>query len=204
VTRAIVLLPSILVACSRSPAEPPTPNATGIATVITSAAPFPTPTPTPTSTSTSTALGWADPPRWQRRHPSNAQRTAEYLVPRAGDDPQDGECIVITFGAGQGGSVESNVDRWVHQYEPVTTSPAKRSHEVNGMTITRVEVAGTYHPMQMPGAPPAPSSIPNSRLIGGIVQAPSGLWFFKLTGSDATVRASAAEFDAMVDSVRAK
>jgi len=35
---------------------------------------------------------------------------------------------------------------------------------------------------------------------GGGVEAPSGSWFFKLTGPDATVKAAAPELDAMIDS----
>jgi hypothetical protein len=52
----------------------------------------------------------------------------------------------------------------------------------------------------MPGAPPAPESIPGSRLVAAIVQAPSGSWFFKMTGPDETVKVAAAELDKMVDS----
>jgi hypothetical protein len=70
------------------------------------------------------------------------------------------------------------------------------------MNVTRVEVAGSYHPMMMPGMPSEPSAQPGSRLIGAIVEAPSGLWFVKLTGPDATVRGGAVEFDGLVDSLR--
>jgi hypothetical protein len=70
------------------------------------------------------------------------------------------------------------------------------------MDVTRVEVAGSYHPMAMPGAPPAPGTLQGARLVGAIVEAPSGFWFFKLTGSDATVRSATPEFDALVDSLR--
>ncbi len=37
-------------------------------------------------------------------------RAAEYFVPRTGDDKEDGECSVITFGPDKGGSVDDNVD----------------------------------------------------------------------------------------------
>jgi hypothetical protein len=57
--------------------------------------------------------------------------------------------------------------------------------------------------MQMPGAP-APSAKGAARLLGAIVQAPSGMWFFKLTGPDATVKAAAADFDAMIGSARSR
>jgi hypothetical protein len=124
-------------------------------------------------------------------------RAAEYLVPRAAGDPEDAECIVITFGPGQGGGLDENVDRWVAQFSG-TTKPERTKQEIHGLPVTRVEVAGTYTPMRMPGMPAAPASRAGWRLIGAIVEAPSGLWFFKLTGPDATVKAAGQELDAML------
>jgi hypothetical protein len=182
--------------CSRSPAEP---TSTSTST--------PTPTPTPTSTPTPTAglaLSWDDPPRWKRHPPSNPTRTAEYLVPRVAGDSDDAECTVITFGSVQGGSVGDNIQRWIRQFDSLDDEPRKQTRVVNGMTVTRMDLAGVYRPMRMPGAGPAggPDTFPGSRLIGAIVQAPSGLWFFKLTGPDKTVSAAAAALDKMVDSAR--
>jgi hypothetical protein len=126
-------------------------------------------------------------------------RAAEYLVPRAAGDSDDAECIVITFGSGQGGGVDENIDRWVAQFAGAS-APKRTSRQVRGMTVTRVETTGTYTAMRMPGTPAAPASHPGWRLAGGIVEAPSGRWFFKLTGPDATVKAAAAELDAMLSS----
>ncbi len=130
-------------------------------------------------------------------------RAAEYAVPRAAGDAMDGECTVITFGPGQGGGISDNVDRWVRQFDPLSGAPSKATRRVGGMTVTRVEVAGSYHPMMMPGAPAGPSTLQGARLVGAIVEAPSGLWFFKMTGLDSTVRSAAPGLDALVDSVRA-
>jgi hypothetical protein len=124
-------------------------------------------------------------------------RAAEYRVPRAAGDSEDGECIVITFGPGQGGGIDENVDRWIAQFSG-GTKPERTKQDVHGLPVTRVEVAGTYTPMRMPGMPAAPSSHAGWRLIGAIVEAPSGLWFFKLTGPDATVKAAGAELEAML------
>jgi hypothetical protein len=130
-------------------------------------------------------------------------RAAEYRVPRAGagagpDPAADAECTVITFGKGMGGSVDDNIDRWVKQLDGAS-APVRTTRTVHGMQVTRVEATGTYLGMQMPGAPASPPR-PGSRLIGAIVEAPGGSWYFKLTGPDATVKAAAAEFDALVDS----
>jgi hypothetical protein len=128
-------------------------------------------------------------------------RKAEYLVPRAGKDADDAECFVITFGGGQGGSVDDNIERWVKQLQPTTSPVERKTRTAHGWKVTRVEVAGTYTPMQMPGAP-AGGPHAGSRLVGEIVEAPTGMWFFKMTGPDATVKAAGKELDALVDSVR--
>lgn len=191
-----------LAACSRTPPEPSgsaSAPASGVASESASAL---APAPQSASASASNlALQWDDPPRWQRRKPSTSMRAAEWVVPRAPGDTEDAECFAITFGPGKGGSVADNVERWVKQFDPQTSPPARTTRAVHGMTVTRVEVAGTYKAMQMPGAPPT-SPHGSSRLIGAIVEAPSGTWFFKLTGSDATVKAASKEMDALVDSMR--
>jgi len=150
-------------------------------------------------------LRWDDPPRWKRRPPSNPTRTAEYLVPRVAGDNGDAECTVITFGPTQGGTVGDNIERWVRQFDSLDDQPRKETRVVNGMTVTRMDLAGVYRPMRMPGAAPTgPATQPGSRLIGDIVQTPSGLWFFKLTGPDATVSAAAPELDKLVASVKSR
>lgn len=128
-------------------------------------------------------------------------RAAEWLVPRAPGDTEDAECFAITFGPGGGGSVDANAERWIKQFDPQTSPPARTTRTVHGMKVTRVEVAGTYKAMQMPGTPPT-SAQGSWRLIGAIVEAPSGTWFFKLTGPDATVKAAGKEMDALIDSFR--
>jgi hypothetical protein len=128
-------------------------------------------------------------------------RAAEYVIPHAKSDAENGECLVITFGPGQGGTVDENVDRWVRQLGAPASTPVRTTRTVGGMAVTRVELTGTYTPMSMPGGPPAASPHPGWRLSGAIVQAPSGLWFFKMTGPDATIKAADPELDALVDSV---
>jgi hypothetical protein len=129
-------------------------------------------------------------------------RAAEYSVPRAAGDPEDGECTVFTFGPGQGGSADDNIERWVKQLEPTTAGPSRTTRTVNGMTVSRVDVSGTFTPMQMPGGPPSHGPHTGWRLLGVVVEAPGGAWFFKVTGPDATVKAAAKELDALVDSAR--
>ena len=148
-------------------------------------------------------LVWDDPSGWTRRAPTTGSRAAEYAIPRAPSDSEDAECTVVTFGPRQGGTPDQNLDRWIGQFRDLTGRPVKAtrpSNRTGGLEIKRVEVAGTYMAMQLPGehAPPDPKH--GYRLIGAVIEAPSGLWFFKLTGPDATVQAASHDFDQMVQS----
>lgn len=153
----------------------------------------------PVAASAGAKLTWVDPAAWRRRPPSSPMRTAEYGVPGA---EGEAECTVSTFGAGQGGTVEANIDRWVRQFEPDDASKAERTtREVGPLRVTIVELAGTFRGMTMPGAEPAATK-KQQRMRGAIVETSSGPWFIKLTGPDATVKAARADFDALVGSLK--
>lgn len=141
---------------------------------------------------------WTVPTRWIEQA-ARQMRVATYAVPRASGDPEDGECAVFFFGSGQGGDVESNIDRWVAQFENAGT-PSRSSHETAGMRVDRVEVRGTY---LAPAGPMMQSTgkKENFKLLGAIVAAPEGSVFFKFTGPARTVEAAGSEFDALINSI---
>ena len=143
---------------------------------------------------------------FERVAPKTPARAAEYVVPRAGSDAEDAECVVMTFGPKQGGTVDDNVKRWVDQFQPAIPTPRRTMIDVNGMHTTFVEIAGTYAGNLMPNRSGvvAPASKPGWRMLAAILESPSGLWFFKLTGPDLTVRVGAQQFEDMVRSARPK
>ncbi|HEU4533888.1 MAG TPA: hypothetical protein VFS00_07205, partial [Polyangiaceae bacterium] len=149
------------------------------------------------------ALRWDDPPAWVRRPPSNQMRIAEYSVPKRGKDPEDAEMVVNTFASGPGNTVDANIDRWVRQFDPQANAEAvsKKSREVNGLKVHTVSLNGTYKGMMMPGSASAKPK-EGYRLVGAVVEAPNGLWFFKMTGPEATVKGAEPEFEKLVGSLR--
>lgn len=133
-------------------------------------------------------------------------RAATYRVPRAAGDREDGECAVFYFGAGQGGSVEANLKRWIAQFELEDGRPADKAAKITrttigGMTATRIDVSGTYLAAAGPMAPRAVKK-PGYRMLGAIVEAPQGNVFFKFTGPARTVAAEAARFEELLKSVK--
>jgi hypothetical protein len=145
-----------------------------------------------------TGIRWSVPPRWSSQ-PPRQMRVATYSVPAANGDADAGECAVFYFGADQGGSVDANIDRWISQFEP-SGEPRRSTKEINGMNVTRVQVAGTY---LSPGGPMMQSQgkKENYRLLGAIVAGPQGSVFFKYTGPAKTLSATEQEFDALINSI---
>ena len=146
-------------------------------------------------------ITWLDPPAFKRVPPSNPMRKASYVVPRAAGDSEDGELTVFYFGPGQGGSIDANVDRWVKQFGEVKPADVKRAdREANGLRQHTVELESGTFSSGMPGGSSKPKE--NFGLIGGIVETPSGAYFFKLTGPSKTVKQAKPDFYKLLDSIK--
>jgi len=129
-------------------------------------------------------------------------RAATYTIPPAVGDTASGECVVFFFGAGQGGSVQANLDRWKGQLvapngKPTVAKIAKRT--IHGLHVTTIDASGNYTGM---GGPMAPSkSVQNNyRLLGAIFEGPGGNVFIKFTGPAKTIAASQAAFEQLLNS----
>src|SRR6476659_7008396 len=131
----------------------------------------------------SAGVQWTVPPSWKPQA-ERPMRVATYDVPAA-PGSQPGECGVFYFGQGQGGSVEENFTRWTKQFEGA--GAAKRGEKtVHGLRVHTIDISGTY---LASGGPMMQSQgkKPGYWLLGGIVEAPQGLVFFKCIGPAATI-----------------
>ena len=148
-------------------------------------------------------LAWTVPKEWIEETPKSGMRKAQYRLPAASGDKEDGECVVYYFGAGQGGDVKANLDRWAAQFRGWGTAAPKFSEtKAGGFTVSRAEVHGTYTPSPMSmGGGPEPEPKPDSMLLGAIVPGPDANWFFKCTGPEKTLEANRARFDALLASI---
>ncbi len=146
-------------------------------------------------------ITWFDPPAFKRVPPSNPMRKASYVVPRAAGDTDDGELTVFYFGPGQGGSIDANVDRWVKQFSDTKPSDVRRAdREANGLRQHTVELDSGTFSSGMPGG--SAKAKPGYGLVGGIVESPSGAYFFKLVGPTKTVKKAKADFYKLLDSIK--
>lgn len=156
--------------------------------------------------SESAGLRFSVPAEWTRVPAPSDMRAAQFRVPRAGADTEDGDLVLFFFGPGQGGSADQNVDRWTGQFTQPDGKPSKDAavvtiRTVKGLKLTSVDVAGDYKPAPMGGAGGAVK--PGWRLLAAVVEGPGGPWFWRLTGPAATVAAAKPPFDAMLASLEA-
>lgn len=151
------------------------------------------------------AIGWKDPEGWKRVAPKSPMRAAQYEVPAVSGDSESAEVTVFHFGPQMGGGVEDNISRWTGQFSDVAPDAIKRtSKSSNGLTHSFVQIgSGKFMGMSpMMGGPSEPKA--NYGLLGVVTEAPSGKYFFKMTGPSKTVAANQAAFEQLVDSIQAK
>jgi hypothetical protein len=146
-------------------------------------------------------LKWTPPAGWKSEGP-RPMRAASYTVPPAPGDTDNAECVAYFFGAGQGGGVDANVERWKGQFrqsggKAVETQTRKRT--IHGLAVTTVDISGEYTGM---GGPMAASKSVKSgyRLLGAIVEGPGGNIFLKFTGPAKTIAANQKKFEQLLES----
>ncbi len=128
-------------------------------------------------------LGFDLPAPFRSEPPASPMRLFQAAV--AGE-AGPAELVLFHFGAGQGGGVEANIERWLGQFErPAGSEPERGVFPSGAFQVTWIDVSGTLLPSGMGMGPTTPQ--PGSRLFGAVVEGDGGPWFFKLTGPEATV-----------------
>lgn len=150
-------------------------------------------------------LTYTAPPAWKPVTTSSSMRVAQFALPRAAGDSEDGELVIYYFG-GSGGSVDANIDRWVGQMQQPDGKPSsavmkRESRTINGLKVTLVDVSGTYVAEMMPGSAQRHNS-PGFRLRAAVIETADGPYFIKLTGPSKTITAHDKSFEAFLSSVK--
>jgi hypothetical protein len=134
-------------------------------------------------------LSFSAPAGWRSTPSSSSMRVAQFTLPRADGDAVDAELVIYYFG-GSGGSVDANIQRWIGQMQQPDGKPASNvkrdTAHVNGLTVTLIDVSGTYVAETAPGAATHHNNA-GYRLRAGVVETPSGPYYIKLTGPQKTV-----------------
>jgi hypothetical protein len=139
---------------------------------------------------------FARPPGWEWVESASPMRKAVLKV-ASEDRKQSAEVIFYYFGEGNGGGTQANVDRWLGQFaEPKDKIGAKvEDVTVGKRKVTYVEAQGTYK-SGMPGGPTTP--VPNTKLLGAILESDRGNVFVKMTGPADLVSRARDEYRKMI------
>jgi hypothetical protein len=131
------------------------------------------------------------PEGWLSERPSSSMRLSQYQLPSAEGDSEAASIVVYYFGAGQGGSVDANLERWIGQMQSSDGRPSKDKAKtdtttVNGLKVTLLDVSGTYAGGDMGGGGAAQNK-PDFRMRAAVIETPKGAYFIKLVGPRKTV-----------------
>jgi hypothetical protein len=141
----------------------------------------------------SKAIEWTAPARWKSVPNPSAMRLATYKIPHAAGDAEDPELSITQVG----GSVDSNIERWIGQFDAAGQKSAKKTtKKVKDWKVTFVEIEGAFSGGMSGGGPQS-----GWALLGAIVETPGMPHFFKMTGPAKSVKAARAELEGMIDTI---
>jgi len=145
---------------------------------------------------TAGGISFEEPNGWQTQKPSSSMRKAQFAI--KGKDGKSAEVVFFHFGPGEAGGVAANVKRWLGQFkEPADQLNAKTVIEtINGTKVTYVTAVGTF----MKGPPFGGNKVPvpNSGLLGAIIEGKQGAVFIKATGQKTIVKGTEKDMKTMV------
>jgi gluconolactonase len=129
------------------------------------------------------------PKTWAKSDTVSQMRLATYEISPVKGDKDKAELVVSTFG-GDGGGVAPNLERWVGQFDSEGREVVIRKGTVGDNTYHIANISGTY---QKPVGPPIlrkSEPAKDYRMLGVIFQIKGkGVYFLKMAGPDATVKA---------------
>ena len=145
------------------------------------------------------------PANWKRQPPSNKLRMAQFAIPKADGDKDDGELAISHFGKGGGGSNDDNIKRWKDQFFPPEGKTIDEVTKINmfklgkAADIVYVDIPGTYKHRFPPFDPNAKvTRKENYRSLNVILDSDDGLFFIRLIGPAKTMEKAKAGFDGWI------
>ncbi len=150
-------------------------------------------------------LRWIMPEGWEKKPPASSMRAGEFHI--KGDNNESALVVFSHFPGGQGGDVNSNLERWKSQFRNPETGgePEFKKHpprKVAGMTVHVLSIVGTYSD-GMPGSGQATERT-GYAMRGAIVEGPQGSVFIKMTGPFDVVNSTRDQWYQLVDGMTKK
>jgi len=145
------------------------------------------------------AFEFSRPADWKWIQPSSTMRKAQLqFLPKAGGRSAD---ITFFYFGEQGGDVQANTQRWFGQFTTTPDANKTETQEIEGVKVTIVTTEGTMKASPFTGVP---EDVPDSALLGAILEHATGPVFVKMTGPAALVKESREKFMVLVKSAADK
>lgn len=128
------------------------------------------------------------PESWKQSAQKSSMRLATYEIPGPKEDDAPAELAIYNFPGG-GGPVESNIRRWIGQFESKGRTTKVTIGSANEKPYYVVEVTGTYNQPVGPPIRRQTKPVEGARMLAVILQLDQGVYYLKLTGPDETVKA---------------
>jgi hypothetical protein len=135
---------------------------------------------------------------WTRKPPQSSFIAAEFVLPRAAGDDQDGRLTLSVAG----GSIEANIERWKGQFAGALKNDKQEQFDVAGVKVTLVDLSGDFNDQRGPFAPAVQRK--GYRMITAILPVGGQLHFIKVVGPEKTMAAHAEKIQAFIRSAQPK
>ena len=144
------------------------------------------------------AIKLTAPAGWGRKSASSTFVEAEYVLPRAEGDDNDGRLTI----SAAGGSIDANIDRWRGQFGGKPAKEAQEKLALEGLEATIVDFSGDFADQRGMMGPTVNRK--DYRMLAAIVPIGEQMQFIKAYGPQKTMEKHAAAFTEFVKSVRKK
>jgi hypothetical protein len=156
------------------------------------------------------------PQGWLRQGPPRgAFVQAEYVLPRADGDRDDGRLTLSVAGTGKG-YLEANIERWKGEFGGTPEKSHQEKIEAHGISVTLVDFSGVFEKPSpfSPGSDPNhrgkalpdndPIKLSGHRMIAAVIPVGDQLHFVKAVGPEKTIETHAEKIKAFIRSARSE
>lgn len=152
------------------------------------------------------AITMKAPKDWKAEATTSEMRKAQFVLPRADGDTADATLVIFYFGGGQGGGIQSNLDRYFGFFQQpdgkATKDVAKISKkEISGIAVTFADIGGTYVAAKRPGGAERFNE-PGWRMLVAMLQVGDDSYYIRTVGPAKTMKKWEKAFDDFAGSIQ--
>jgi hypothetical protein len=145
---------------------------------------------------TRAGLRFRVPKSWIPQPPRSQYLEAEFTLPRAKGDAQDGRLTITSVSS----AVEDGVALWRKQFGDRPEKESRQRRRIGDIPVTLIDYTGTYRDQASAEAPLVES--PGFRMLGAILEMRPKARFIKAYGPAKTIAAHADGFSAMLGAIK--